>query len=53
MPGKRENLIKKNTKTAFYFLKEFGYLSLYIRGNGDSVGVFHLFSPLLKNKAFK
>ena len=34
----------KNTEIAFYSLKEFGYLSLRIRGNGDSVKVFRLFS---------
>ena len=37
----------------FLLLKQFGYLSLYIGGNGDSVKVFRLFSMYLKDKAFK
>ena len=50
---KRENFNMKNTETAFYSFKQFGYLSLHIGGNGASVEVFHLFSMYLKNKAFK
>ena len=30
-----------------------GYLSLHIRGNGDSLEVFRLFSVFLKDRAFK
>ena len=37
----------------FLLLKQFGYLSLHIGGNGDSVKVFRLFSMYLKDKAFK
>ena len=50
---KRENFIMKNTETAFYSFKQFGYLSLHIGGNGASVEVFRLFSLYLKNKAFR
>ena len=34
----------KNTEDAFSSIKQFGYLSLYIGGNGDSVEVFRRFS---------
>ena len=37
---KRENLNMKSTETAFYSFKKFGYLSLHIEDNGDSVEVF-------------
>ena len=50
---KKESFNMKNTETAFYFLKQFRYLSLLIRGNGASVEVFRLFSMYLKDKAFK
>ena len=50
---KRENFIMKNTETAFYSFKQFGYLSLHIGGNGASVEVFRLFSMYLKDKAFE
>ena len=33
----------KNTDIAFYSFKQFGYLSLPIGGNGDSVEVFITF----------
>ena len=33
----------KNTEIAFYSCKQFGYLSLHIGVNGDSVEVFRLF----------
>ena len=32
----------KNTDNDFCSIKEFGYLSLHIGGNGDSVEVFRL-----------
>ena len=32
----------KNNEIAFYFFK-YGYLSLHIRGNEDSVQVFNIF----------
>ena len=41
----------KNTENAFSSIKQFGYLSLHIGGNGDSVVVFRLFSMYLKDKA--
>ena len=41
----------KNTENAFSSIKQFGYLSLHIGGNGDSVVVFCLFSMYLKDKA--
>ena len=41
----------KNAENAFS--TQFGYLSLHIGGNGDSVDVFRLFSMYLKDKAFK
>ena len=34
----------KNTEIAFYSFEQFGYSSLNIGGNGDSVEVFDLFS---------
>ena len=37
----------------FLSFKQFGYLSLHIRGNGDSVEVFRIFSMYLNHKAFK
>ena len=40
---KRENFNMRNTETAFYSFKQFGYLSLHIGGNGASVEVFCLF----------
>ena len=43
----------KNNEIAFYFFKQYGYLSLHIRGNEDSVQVFNIFSMYLKNKVFK
>ena len=43
----------KNTEITFYSFKQFGYLLLHIRNNGDSVEVFRLFSMYLKDKAFK
>ena len=43
----------KNTETDFYSFKQFGYFSLHIGGNGNSVEVFSLFSMHLKGKAFK
>ena len=43
----------KNTENAFSSIKKFGYLSLRIGGNGDSVEVFRLFSIYLKDKTFK
>ena len=43
----------KNTENAFSSIKKFGYLSLHIGGNGDSVEVFRLFSIYLKDKTFK
>ena len=43
----------KNTENAFSPIKKFGYLSLIIGGNGDSIKVFRLFSTNLKDKAFK
>ena len=43
----------KNAENAFSLIKKFGYLSLHIGGNGDSVKVFRLFSMYLKDKAFK
>ena len=43
----------KNTEIAFHSFKQFGYLSLYIGGNGDSDEVFRLFSMYLKNNPFK
>ena len=50
---KRENFNMKNVEIAFYYFKQFGYLSLNIGGNGASVEVFCLFSMYLKDKAFK
>ena len=50
---KRDNFNMKNNKTAFYYFKQFGYLSLHIRVNGASVEVFRLFPIYLKDKAFK
>ena len=41
----------KNTDNAFSSIKQFGYLSLHIGGNRDSVVVFRLFSMYLKDKA--
>ena len=43
----------KNNEIAFYFFKQYGYLSLHIRGNEDSVQVFNIFSMYMKNKVFK
>ena len=43
----------KNTENAFSSFKQFEYLSLHIRANGDSVEVFRLFSMYLKDKAIK
>ena len=43
----------KNAANAFSFFKQFGYVSLYIGGNGDLVEVFCHFSMYLKDKAFK
>ena len=43
----------KNAENAFSLIKKFGYLSLHIGGNGDSVKVFRLFSMYLKDKTFK
>ena len=43
----------KYTENTFSSIKKFGYLSLHIGGNGDSVKVFRLFSMYLKDKAFK
>ena len=43
----------KNAENAFSPIKKFGYLSLHIGGNGDSVKVFRLFSMYLKDKTFK
>ena len=43
----------KNTDNDFCFIKQFGYLTLHIGGNGDSVEVFRIFSMYLKDKAFK
>ena len=43
----------KNIEIAFYTFKQFGYLSLHIGGNGDSVEVLRRFSMYLKAKAFK
>ena len=43
----------RNTENAFSPIKQFGYLSLHIGVNGDSVKVFRLFSMYLKDKAFK
>ena len=43
----------KNAGNVFFSFKQFGYLLLHIRFNGDSVEVFHLFSMHLKDKAFK
>ena len=42
---KRENFNMKLffTEIAFHSFKQFGYLSLYIVGNGDSVETFCLF----------
>ena len=42
----------KNTEIAFYSFEQFGYSSLNIGGNGDSVEVFDLFSMQLRDKAF-
>ena len=38
----------KNAEIAFYSLKQFGYLSLHIGGNGNSVEVFRLFFHVLE-----
>ena len=43
----------KNTEIAYYSFKQFGYLSMHIGGNGNSVEVFCLSSIYLKDKAFK
>ena len=43
----------KNTENALSPIKQFGYLSLHIGGNADTVKVFRLFSMYLKDKAFK
>ena len=43
----------KNTENALPPIKQFGYLSLHIGGNADTVKVFRLFSMYLKDKAFK
>ena len=43
----------KNTENVFSPIKQFGYLSLHIGGNWDSVKVFRLFSIYLKDKTFK
>ena len=43
----------KNVENAFSSFKQFCYLSLHIRGNGDSVEVLCLFSIDLKDKAFQ
>ena len=43
----------RNTENAFSPIKRFGYLSLHIGVNGDSVKVFRLFSMYLKDKTFK
>ena len=42
-----------NTENTFSPIKKFGYLSLLIGGNGDSVKVFRLFSTYLKDKTCK
>ena len=46
----------KHTEMLFLLLNNldiYRYLSLHIRGNGDSVEVFRLFSMYLNDKAFK
>ena len=43
----------KNIEIAFCSFKQFGYFSLHIGGNGNSVEVFRLFSMYLKDKVFK
>ena len=43
----------KNADSAFYYIKQFGYLSLHIGGNRASVELFRLFSIYLKDQAFK
>ena len=43
----------KYTENTFSSIKKFGYLSLHIGGNGDSVKVFRLFSMYLRDKVFK
>ena len=51
---KRGNFNMQNTEIAFYSFKQFGYLSLHIGGNIDSVEeVYCLFFMYLKNKSFK
>ena len=50
---KRENFHMKNADSAFYYIKQFGYLSLHIGGNRASVELFRLFSIYLKDQAFK
>ena len=40
----------KNAESAFYYIKQFGYLSLHIGGNRASVEVFRLFSMYLKDQ---
>ena len=50
---KRENFNMKNTETDFCFFKQFGYLSLHIAGNSDSVEVILSFSMYLNDKPFK
>ena len=50
---KRENFNMKNTESAFYSIKQFGYLSLHSGGNGASVELIRLFSICLKDQAFK
>ena len=42
----------KNTEIGFYSFKQFGYFSLYLGGNGNSVEAFRLFSMYLKDKVF-
>ena len=41
----------KDTEIDFYSFKQFGYFSLHIGGNGNSVEVFSFFS--MHDKAFK
>ena len=47
---KTENTNLKNAETASYSFKQFGYLSLHIRGSGALVEVFRVFSIYLKGK---
>ena len=39
----KQNFNMKNTEITFYCLKQFGYLSLRIKVNGDSVEVLNYF----------